>query len=72
MSHLNYTTENKKGQHLTYTERQKIEVLLKAGHKNSEIAKILGNRSERTIRRERRIFGGLSSVDLMNILDLAL
>ena len=62
MSHINYTTENKKGQHLTYTERQKMEVLLKAGHKYSEIAKILGNRDERTIRREK----ALGTVELLN------
>ena len=62
MSYINYTTENKKGQHLTYTERQKMEVLLKAGHKNSEIAKILGNRDERTIRREK----ALGTVELLN------
>lgn len=62
MSHLNYTAENKKGQHLTYVERQKIEVLLKAGHKKSEIAKLLGNRSERTIRRE----VSLGTVELLN------
>lgn len=62
MSQLNYTTENKKGQHLNYEERQKMEVLLKAGLKNSEIARILGNRSERTIRREK----SLGMVELLN------
>ena len=52
MSHLNYTTENKKGQHLKYEERLKLEALLKAKVSLKEIAKILGGRSERTIRRE--------------------
>lgn len=37
MSHLDYTPKNKKGQHLNYEERQKIEILLKAGHKPEEI-----------------------------------
>ena len=52
MSHMNYTTKNKKGQHISYEERQKIEILLKAGHTPGEIAKLLGNRSKRTIQRE--------------------
>ena len=29
MSRLNYTPKSKKGQHLNYEERQKIEILLK-------------------------------------------
>ncbi len=52
MSQLHYTLKSKKGQHLTYTERRQIEILLKAGHKAKEIANLLGGRSERTIRRE--------------------
>ena len=52
MSHLDYTLKNKKGQHLNYEERQKIEILLKAGHKPEEIGRLLGGRSERTIQRE--------------------
>ena len=52
MSHLDYTPKNKKGQHLNYEERQKIEILLKAGHKPEEIGRLLGGRSERTIQRE--------------------
>ena len=52
MSHLNYTPKSKKGQHLSYEERQKIEILLKAGHKPEEIGKLLGGRSKRTIQRE--------------------
>ncbi len=52
MSHIYYTPENKKGQHIKYDERRQIEILLKAGHKTKEIARLLGGRSERTIRRE--------------------
>lgn len=52
MSHLDYTPKSKKGQHLSYEERQKIEILLKAGHKSEEIGKLLGGRSKRTIQRE--------------------
>ena len=52
MSHLDYTTKSKKGQHLSYEERQKIEILLKAGHKAEEIGQLLGGRSKRTIQRE--------------------
>ena len=52
MSHSDYTPKSKKGQHLSYEERQKIEILLKAGHKPEEIGKLLGGRSKRTIQRE--------------------
>ena len=52
MSHLDYTPKNKKGQHLSYEERQKIEILLKAKHKPEEIGLLLGGRSKRTIQRE--------------------
>jgi len=52
LSQLNYTPKSQKGQHLTYVERQKIEVLLKAGHKPEEIGRLLGGRSKRTIYRE--------------------
>lgn len=52
MSHLDYTPKNKKGQHLSYEERQKIEILLKAGHNAEEIGQLLGGRSKRTIQRE--------------------
>ena len=52
MSQLHYTVKNKKGQHLNYEERQKIEILLKAGHKPKEIGELIGGRSERTIERE--------------------
>lgn len=62
MSHLNYTTKSKKGQHLNYEERQKIEILLKAGHKPEEIGLLLGGRSKRTIQREI----ALGTVELLN------
>lgn len=52
MSHLDYTIKSKKGQHLRCEERQKIEILLKAGHKPEEIGRLLGGRSKRTIQRE--------------------
>lgn len=52
MSNLDYTIKSKKGQHLRYEERQKIEILLKAGHKPEEIGRLLGGRSKRTIQRE--------------------
>lgn len=52
MDHINYTTENKKGQHLKYEERLKLEALLKADVPLKEIAKILGGRSPRNLRRE--------------------
>ena len=52
MSHINCIIKSKKGQHLTYEERQKIEIWLKAGHKPEEIGQLLGNRSKRTVQRE--------------------
>ena len=51
MSHLNYTTKNRKGKHLNYEERIKIETLSKIGMKSEEIASVIGC-SGRTIRRE--------------------
>ena len=62
MSHLDYTSKSKKGQHLNYAERQKIEILLKAGHKPKEIGQLLGGRSKRTIQREI----ALGRVELLN------
>lgn len=53
MSQMNYTTENKKGQHLKYEERLKLEALFKAKVTEKAIADILG-RSTRTIRREKK------------------
>ncbi len=52
MEQENYTTENRKGKHLTYEERIKLEALLKLGLSPVLIGQQLG-RSERTIRRER-------------------
>ena len=52
MSHLNDTTKNKKGKHLNYEDRLKIEALRKAGIKPKGIGQLLGGRSERTIYRE--------------------
>lgn len=51
MSHLNYTTKNRKGKHLNYEERIKIETLRKMGLKSEAIAKQIGC-SGRTVRRE--------------------
>lgn len=62
LDRLNYTPKSKKGQHLTYVERQVIEMLLKLEYKPEEIGRILGGRSKRTIYRE--IKGG--EVTLLN------
>lgn len=51
MSHLDYITKNRKGKHLNYEERIKIEALSKIGMKSEEIAKHIGC-SGRTVRRE--------------------
>ena len=51
MSHLNDTTKNRKGKHLNYEERIKIEALSKIGMKSEKIAKEIGC-SGRTVRRE--------------------
>ena len=51
MSQLNYTTKNRKGKHLNYEERIKIEALSKIGLKSEAIAKQIGC-SGRTVRRE--------------------
>lgn len=51
MSRLQYNTENRKGKHLTYEERIKIETLSKLGIKSEEIANQIGC-SGRTVRRE--------------------
>ena len=51
MSHLNYTTKTRKGKHLNYEERIKIETLSKIGMKSEEIGSVIGC-SGRTIRRE--------------------
>ena len=51
MAHLNDTTKNRKGKHLNYEERIKIETLSKTGMKSEEIARYIGC-SGRTVRRE--------------------
>ena len=43
MSHLNNTTKNRKGKHLNYEDRLKIEALSKAGIKPKEIGQLLGD-----------------------------
>ncbi len=62
MSHLDYTPKNKKGQHITYEERQKIEILPKTGHNPEKIVQLLVYRSKRTIQREI----ALGKVELLN------
>lgn len=52
MSHLNCSTPGRKGKHLTYEERLKLEALNRMSHTPKIIAKQLGGRNERTIRRE--------------------
>jgi transposase, IS30 family len=52
MSQLNSNTQDRKGKHLIYEERIKIEALHKVSLKSSEIGKQLGGRSEKTISRE--------------------
>lgn len=51
MAQLNNTTKERKGKHLNYEERIKIETLSKIGMKSERIAKEIGC-SGRTIRRE--------------------
>lgn len=52
MSQLNFSTVSRKGKHLTFEERIKLEALYKMGLTPSCIAAQIGGRSERTIRRE--------------------
>ena len=52
MSQSNHSIPGRKGKHLLYEERIKIEALHKAGVKTPDIAEQLGNRNPRTIRRE--------------------
>lgn len=52
MSQTNYSTKNRKGKHINYEERLKMEALFKVGFKPKEIGEQLGGRSEKTIRRE--------------------
>ena len=62
MSQTDCSTESRKGKHLTFEERIKLEALYKLGLAPACIAQQLGGRSERTIRRE--IAKG--TVELMN------
>ena len=62
MSRLNNTTKTRKGKHLNYEDRIKIEALSKAGIKPKEIGELLGGRSERTIYRELK----QGTVELLN------
>ena len=52
MSQLDFSIQSRKGKHLTYEERIKLEALYKVGLTSGCIAKQMGGRSERTIRRE--------------------
>lgn len=52
MDRLNNNTKERKGKHLNYEERLKIEALSKIGLSSDEIGIQLGGRSGRTIRRE--------------------
>ena len=51
MAHINDTTKSRKGKHLNYEDRIKIETLSKTGMKSEEISKHIGC-SGRTVRRE--------------------
>ena len=52
MSHLYYSTPSRKGKHLTYEERLKLEALSRMSLTPKIIAEQLGGRNERIIRRE--------------------
>lgn len=52
MSHVNCNNKSRKGKHLTYEERIKIEVLYKLKLKPKQIGEQLGGRNRRTIERE--------------------
>ena len=53
MSHLDYTPKSKKGQHLSYEERQKNRNIVKGkAQARRNIGKLLGGRSKPTIQRE--------------------
>ena len=51
MDHKQYNTKERKGKHLNYEKRLKIEALSKAGLKSEEIGRQIGC-TGRTIRRE--------------------
>ena len=52
MKQEHYSTESKKGKHLNYEERIKIEALFPTGMTPTEIGAQIGGRSRRTIERE--------------------
>jgi IS30 family transposase len=52
MGQIKDTTKDRKGKHLNYEERIKIEALFNIGLSATEIGKQVGNRSRRTIERE--------------------
>jgi len=52
MKQLNNNTKNRKGKHLNFEDRLKLEILFPLGLTPEEIGKRLGNRSRRTIERE--------------------
>ncbi len=52
MGHSNCSTRNRKGKHLTFEERVKLEALSSTDLTATEIGERLGGRSSRTIRRE--------------------
>ena len=52
MKQLNCNTGNRKGKHLTFEERIKMEALYQTGLTATEIGKQLGGRTRRTIERE--------------------
>ena len=61
MEQYHDNTKSRKGKHLKYEEREKIEILIRAGHGTKEIANLIGC-SERTIRREKQ----RGKVELLN------
>ena len=52
MKQLNCNTKNKKGKHLNFEDRLKLETLFPLGLTPEEIGRLLGGRSRRTIERE--------------------
>lgn len=65
MNHNKYITKRKKGKHLNIKERAKIELMLKQGKTNQEIADVIGV-SKRTIIREKKrgLVKGILNSDL--------
>ena len=65
MNRNKYITKRKKGKHLNIKERAKIELMLKQGKTNQEIADVIGV-SKRTIIREKKrgLVKGILNSDL--------